>query len=305
MLTSVAKSRRIVEGVLAIVLFSAAVLKMNDLLVNASNLSGGSALGRAASGMAIDAEAMLAIWMLIGGFSPQRFYCVIGFFCVVACVALIEVVHAAPTCGCFGKFAVSPRLTAIFDLVAIALLWLTRPQSDNARNRSPLQDRLAGAAAISLLVIVGVLFLNPSKAVSAAGWDPEANLAPASWINKPFPLFGAIDGSQELKIGRWLIVFYHFDCEECRQAVPAYLRLAAMKNGDSSQTRIAFVSMPPQAPLGYDLVPKLATVRHFTLNPHRERITETPLVVSLQDGSVVGVSEGEQTMLPSDAFEAQ
>jgi hypothetical protein len=68
---------------------------------------------------------------------------------------------------------------------------------------------------------------------------------------------------------------------------------------------MAFVGIPPLAPAGHDLVPESTELPHFTLHQDRDWFIATPLVVSLQDGEVVAVTDGEQANVPADVLEGK
>jgi hypothetical protein len=156
---------------------------------------------------------------------------------------------------------------------------------------------------VALLAIVGLAITLPFATLRTASGNAGLDVpAPSAWVGRRFPLFDAIDDSRDLKIGRWLVVFYHFDCDECRHAVPAYLALANIRGNNSDQPRMAFIGIPPLAPAGHDLVPESAALPHFTLHQDRDWLIATPLVVSLRDGEVVAVAQGEQTNVPADAL---
>jgi hypothetical protein len=306
MLTSMTTCRRTIEWVLAIVLIVAATLNANELHTNAQHPDSGLTWGRPASAVAVGVEILLAVWMLVGGLSAARFLCAFGTFGILACVVCAEVIQRAPSCGCFGKMPVPPRLTAFFDMAAVVSLWLTRPQICNWRNRQPLRRLFAGAFVTALLAIVGLAFVLPSVTLPAAAGNAARDVpAPSAWVGKPFPLFDAINYSRDLRIGRWLVIFYHFDCDECRHAVPAYLAVASMRVANSDEPRMAFVGIPPLAPAGHDLVPESTELPHFTLHQDRDWFIATPLVVSLQDGEVVAVTDGEQANVPADVLEGK
>ena len=297
--------RRIIESVLAIILIVAAMLKANDFLLNTNHPDSGWTWGRSISAVAIGVETLLAIWMLASGLSIARFLCAFSTFSLLTCIVCAEVIQKAPSCGCFGKIPVPPRITAFFDVAAVVSLWLTRPQIYICRNCQQLLRPFAGAVVTILIAIVSLAFVLSSATLSTAGNAARDVPAPSAWVGKQFPLFEVIDGSRDLRIGRWLVVFYHFDCDECRQAVPAYLTLAAMRGDSTDESRMAFVAVPPLAPTGHDLIPESTDLPHFALHQDRDWSIATPLVVSLQEGKVIAIAEGEEAAVPTDALEGR
>jgi thiol-disulfide isomerase/thioredoxin len=116
-------------------------------------------------------------------------------------------------------------------------------------------------------------------------------LEPASWLNHPFPLLDEIDNSAPLRAGRWLVLFYHYDCSDCQTAIPAYEALA-------NRVHIAFVAMPP---LGQSPVTDSPQYLNLRLRPDHDWFATTPLVVTLEDGQVAAFAEGENAIHPPDA----
>jgi hypothetical protein len=278
-----------VEYALALLLFAAASLKTSQLL-NGSEIAIPIFLGhKAAFAALIQAELLLALWLLVGGASRLRFVCAIVCFYLFACVASYEFFHAVASCGCFGKVKVPPGITAAFDIAAVVALWLARDRHATWKIDLPSPPRLAGglsAAGILTAALWTGFFLAPTD--SAA---PDlVVLDPSSWPNRPFPLFDEIDGSTPLHTGRWLVVLYHFDCSDCLAAIPAYQSLA-------KQVHVAFVAMPP---FGQSPPADSPDYLRFILRPDREWFATTPVVAALQDGNVMSVAAGDKAVHPPD-----
>ena len=54
-------------------------------------------------------------------------------------------------------------------------------------------------------------------------------LEPEKWIGKRFPLLDYIDIGDKLKEGSWVVVLYHHDCPKCKEAMPKYEELGAVR----------------------------------------------------------------------------
>jgi hypothetical protein len=281
------------------------MLKANHPFEIASHFELGVISGKATWILIVGLESMLATWMLIGGFNPARFWCAIGCFSLFAAAACFEAMHAHPSCGCFGKFQVPPRVTANFDLMAVISLFFSRPQVKTWTDRWPIRHRLGGAVAITLLASACLTLILSSAPASAASRSVEsANQDPSSSVGREFPFFDEIIASPaEMRLGRWIVIFYHFDCDECRKGIPAYLRFAENEQAGTGNFRFAFVAVPPFAPAGHDLVPSSEGLRHFELRQDRKWLLATPLVVTIEDGKVLNVAEGADAVIPQDSSE--
>ena len=116
------KGFRVVCVVLGVMLLATATLKLLD--------ASPGWLGRVGTGipprwfmMAIEAEALLGIWLMIGA-APQFLWVVnLLFFSVLLSISLYLGINGQPTCGCFGEsLPASPWLAVGMDLAALAAL---------------------------------------------------------------------------------------------------------------------------------------------------------------------------------------
>jgi hypothetical protein len=72
-------------------------------------------------------ELGLGLWLLAGLHPASTRWVTLACFGCYLGVALNQVWSGEVSCGCLGKVAVTPQYMLIFDLVAIAALWVTRP----------------------------------------------------------------------------------------------------------------------------------------------------------------------------------
>jgi Methylamine utilisation protein MauE len=283
---------RFVETTIAAVLLAAAGLKADQLFANGSPVIPGLIHYRTWLALLIEAECLLALWLLFGGFPRARRLCAMGCFGLFAVAAGYEALRAMPSCGCFGNVKVPPIITAVFDVSAVVALWLAKPVA----NEPPSRPRFIVGTTAGLLITVGVGMVYFLKAAPAAAAEQSAGglvvLEPSSWVNKRFPLLDEIKGDSALKTGRWLLVLYHYDCDDCLRAIPLYCALAGRPR------HVAFVAMPPVAPPGQDPVPASGDYLRLSLRPDHDWFATTPVAVALQDGRVIAAAEGEQAMQP-------
>jgi hypothetical protein len=144
----------------------------------------------------IEAELLLALWLLVGGVSRTRFFIASVCFIVFAIVAGYEAINALPSCGCFGNVKVSPRITAAFDVFAIIALWFTRPQKSDATRPRLSHHRLVGAYLIFVAAsaFLWTLYLRRASPATTGHYSDQSGslvvLEPSTWQSKIFPLIG-------------------------------------------------------------------------------------------------------------------
>jgi hypothetical protein len=244
-------------------------------------------------------EVLLAAWLLVGTWPGWTRWILAGCFGLFAAAALLEALHGAKSCGCFGAIKVNPWLTFAFDLVMASALALWPPRAD-ARRRWML-PRMAAVGCAVLLTLGLSLWRLPSASASAAGGrtglEQVGSLTTLEADNlkgKPCPLLQYIDGGSQLSSGAWLVVLYHHDCHTCQQALPLYERYAT--SADAKSLRVALVEMPP-----YGDMPEVSgspSCLSGRLSDKREWFAQTPLVLLLEDGKVVAAGEGENAVDP-------
>jgi hypothetical protein len=298
--------RRLIEIVLALVLIAAALLKAYQLFSYSIYFPSSRILSPKFQAMFIQAEFLLGIWLVTGGLPRLRFFTTLLCFSVFSGVTAWETLHSMLSCGCFGFVTVPPWMTLMFDLSAVIGLWLTRQRNISLGDVSPSGIRLVGGvtfASLSALVLWSVYFSKTQEARADANLSSLTTgslvvLNPAAMLHKPFSLFGEIQRANELKKGKWLVIFYHYDCDICLQAIPHYQSLAVAQSNSVDQERIAFVAIPPIAPHGEDTIAPSSFYLHLSLRPDHQWLAMTPLVVALKDGIVIAAVQGEQAVEP-------
>ena len=183
------------EMALAMVLLAAAGLKARQLAGHTEASLPGFLHNRMVLAAIVQGELLLCLWLLAGGWRRLRFVCATGCFLLFGTVAMYEALHAMPSCGCFGNVKVPPILTAIFDFVAVAILWLSRPDNADSPQKPPTRMRLAmasvAALATSTALWTGTLSHPPPP---SSGEKTLIVLEPATWLNQPFSLLDELDG---------------------------------------------------------------------------------------------------------------
>ena len=99
-----------------------------------------------------------------------------------------------------------------------------------------------------------------------------------------------IDIADELRTGIWVVLFYHFDCPNCAEAIPAYEEIYSSLKGNDDVLRFAFIEMPPYGDETQQLVSKDTLCSKGRLL--KKWFVTSPLVVVLFDGEVMATWEG-------------
>jgi len=115
-------------------------------------------------------------------------------------------------------------------------------------------------------------------------------LEPEKWVGKRFPLLDYIDIGDKLKEGKWLVMLYHHNCPNCREAIHG-LRLLAEQAGVHS---VAMIEMPPylKSPSGFGS--REVTLLHGRLSDRHKWFAETPFVLTLQDGNTIEADQASR-----------
>jgi hypothetical protein len=243
----------------------------------------------------------------VGGLPRLRYATTITCFFLFGAFATYEAVRGLPSCGCFGNLKMPPAITAIVDFLAVIILLLTNRHASPNLSRPSLPSLLCGIAfflfgSIALWTGYFVWVQATASELDSASIPLSDNLVvlePGSWLKKPFGLFDEIEGSKQLRQGRWFIVFYHYDCDSCRQAIPLYASLSVPLNVTAvNRPKVAFVVMPPLAPAGQDPVVPFKDYPRLTLRPDKDWFATTPVVAAIDEGNVVWAGDGENAVHP-------
>ena len=300
----------VVLKALGLLLLAAAVLKGHELLtVPVANKDLFS--WRPFLIFQVEFELAMGIWLLSGVFKRLAWLAALVCFCLFCCVTLYKGLTGAASCGCFGRVHVNPWITlSLIDLPSVVLLAIfhpagLRPQRLLLCVRSPrrrilclvrqLFKPLPSLARFDATVVLGLVLLGTTSPILALNKPAIVTskyeiLEPKTWIGKELPLLPYIDIADQLKKGTWLVLFYHWDCPDCRKAIPQYQRVAYDLARKAGSPRIAFVEMPlyGERPLPKD--PAYATGR---LASTKEWFATTPMTVLLHARRVERVWEEE------------
>ena len=239
----------------------------------------------------VELELALGFWLLSGLFKRAAWLTASVCFGIFSAVTAYKALTGAQSCGCFGSMQVNPWLTLfVVDLPAVVALVIFRPNGDHRLFAPiPLMYRIAGVcgfAAVLLCVSTAVLALNEPGKVTAS----YEVLEPESWVGKRLPIIDQIDIGWQLEEGNWLILLYHHDCPDCRDAIPKYEQIARDLAGNENFLRIALIELPPY---GNGTVIRNSPCNFGRLADVKEWFITTPAVALLNKARVRMAWEGE------------
>jgi hypothetical protein len=78
--------------------------------------------------VALQAEIVVAIWLLTGWARETSRLAAVTLFAMLAGASLTMVISGVSDCGCFGAVSVNPWMTLLLDIACVALLMATQPQ---------------------------------------------------------------------------------------------------------------------------------------------------------------------------------
>ncbi len=283
-------------------------------------LGGGLLSNRWLMVLGVEFEIILGLWLLSG--LRRRLSCLTAAaaFGVFGAIALYKGISGEMSCGCFGRVEISPWYTLILDISLLVALMVFRPRSDAAMQRAGFRKvRFAVAATTALVACLtaGISMASYQPATLSdegviIGDDRFVVLEPDQWVGKRLPLLRHIDLGDKLSRGQWTLVLYHHDCPHCQEALPQIKKLAGTflntKSASSKSNaagRFALVEMPPYTPKDSDAAVSRLNCTTAKLSNSRDWFAVTPTLLSLKDGKVTAVVEGDIADTPASPSHAE
>ena len=314
------KMNIIVMAVAGAVLLIAGVMKIHQLLTEPI-VSDSFWESWAFFVIQIPLELGLAIWLLSGLFRKAGWLLTLISFAGFIGVTVHKALTGAESCGCFGTVIVDPRITLwAMDVPIFLTLAIFRPIGQKFLPPPWPSTKhffsIAIGTFIILPVIVAVLIFNkpPLKTKTYEVVNPQEWVKPAE-INEPakneWEKLEQIDVADELRSGIWIVLFYHFDCPDCREMIPVYEEIHNSLKGNEEAVRFAFIEIPPYGDENQQLVSADTVCLSGRLA--KKWFVTTPLVVMLLDGEVLAIWEGTapgldeflDTAFPADPIQKQ
>lgn len=287
----------VLRRVLGAVLLSAAILKGWQLATEPT-----AAKGLLASRwfliVGVEVEWLLGLWLVSGLYKRLAWLAALSCFTLFCGITLYKAVSGESSCGCFGRIAVSPWYTLVFDAVSVMALLGCRAPLIEWRSNTHLRTRLALLVCLgSGIGVLGAVFMmrvSPARISQAGqiiGDSRFVVLEPQQWVGKQFPLLGYIDVGERLARGNWRVVLYHHGCPACQELIPVYEKEAAqLAHADGLRT--ALIELPPYAQTERAIVSSGSVCLLGRLGNMKEWFVETPAVLTLHSGEVAMANTG-------------
>jgi hypothetical protein len=227
---------RALAVVLGLFIAGAAILKAQQLFVGGPSPSGSNG-HRLALLVLVHLELALALW-LFSGVTPQWSHvAAIGCFFCFFLVASYQALAGKAVCGCFGRFSVTPALTAGIDAVAVAALLIYRPAiapvvAARLRNIS-LAILLAGLAGSFPFWAARVLSPTPLALVVAPARLEAGTLRPGETATLSFMLRN--DGEHAVRVDTLSTTCNCLQVELAARAIEPMSAISGMVIVDTSQ----------------------------------------------------------------------
>ena len=134
----------------------------------------------------------------------------------------------------------------------------------------------------AVIITAGLGFQKPAKTVQVDNQIYEV-LESNSWLGKELPIIDYIDIGEQLKTCNWLVLFYHYDCPDCINAI-AELENVVLEDADLN---IAIIEVPPYGS------PVKTNCFYGRLMDVKKWFITTPVLVLMEDGKAMQIWEQE------------
>ena len=235
-------------------------------------------------------EGALGIWLLSGIWlrTAQR----ISFF-VFLVFALTNaglMVMGERSCGCFGRLRLRTEVVLFFDILAVVILGLAL-RRDLLQKRTVVCWRRVGfhfsLVAMSVLATLTLSFWSVIPGTKKASIPTSLE----GLVGHPLPLLENTSIGNELRQGKWIVMFWRRGCPRCefelemltRRTEEAALRSPLMGNTSRRLALIEVVGAGSVAPTAsQNKSPYI--VGYFSSEP--KTVVPTPLILEIDEGIV-------------------
>lgn len=189
------------------------------------------------------------------------------------------------SCGCFGAIEIPPFVTALVDVVIVAVLLLLcdiQPIASRGVSRTNILLVVLMGVGFSAINLAGFFRLAGAPALDNSTVHSKASivrLEPRKWIGHPCPLLPYVRSLTNLDVGNWFLVLYRPGCADCEKVLSRMEDFTAGGN-------VAAVSTSPSLTR-----PKQehSDLKYGSLSTGVTWIVDTPIVIVLRDGRVKAV----------------
>lgn len=240
----------------------------------------------------IPLELGLGIWLVSGLFRKAGWLLALIAFAGFIGVTLFKGLTGVESCGCFGTVTVNPWITLfVMDVPLFVLLAVFRPKG--LKLFPPPWPKAVHFFAIAIPTFIllpaveYVLITNKPPMVS----DKYEVLEVKQWANQDvWPLLQYTDIKDRLQTGEWVVLMYHYDCPDCRAAIPKYEKFYNDLKGNNID--MVFLEIPPYGDENQQLVPSDSEVNRGRVSEAKKWFVQTPVVIVIDNGRVLRAWEG-------------
>lgn len=274
-------------------------------------------------------ELAFAAWLFSARQPAFSWWACIACFASFAIFAGYKVINGDSDCGCFGAVSPPPSAALGIDLVVLSVLCVVgkprtspvsvpcgagfQPARLTENTPHPLYGRQAESlphaesndaarfGVVRATAYVIVLLLTARVGLTClshreVGHDiVMAN--PHEWPGTQFPLLNSTDLADQLVSGEWLVVLHRLGCSTCDELLTKLAAVPAPNFGRET-LRLAIIELSGNS---------TDVHRHLQISALHGRVTDraapllpAPLLISLRDGEVVSVAEGNQSLRTLD-----
>ena len=296
-------ANKIVMFIAGTVLIIASVLKVHQLLTEPI-ISAGFWESWLFTVIQIPLEMGLGIWLVSGLFKKAGWLLATIAFTGFIGITIAKWWTGAASCGCFGVVLVKPWITlTVIDIPLFILIAVFRPKGEKLLPPPwPSAKHFFGVAIptfIILVATVSVLVFNKPpdstgkyEVVKPETWPIGNSPDPNNPTNK-WPLLAHIDIADKISAGFVVAFLYHYDCPECRQAIPDFEQINQVLSGNPDISGVAFIEIPPYGSADENPVKPDTACLSGKLDTGKKWFVKTPLIVLLKNGSCLHYWQGE------------
>jgi hypothetical protein len=253
----------------------------------------------------VQVELLVAFWLIAGIWPTWAWRSSVALFAVFCVVSLAKAMAGEASCGCFGRFAVSPWITSALSGVIVGALFAIRASVRREERRMAAAPSRGARRFLSLrgaIVAVGATCMAGVTVFALSNDAPEpgmpyegrtllgrsvVGLAPSQWVGQPFPHIDSIAIGGELSAGKWLVVLHSEHCGRCKKLIESLQRGELPSDWQLADRRVALVSITGRQSPAHASDNESFVIG--ALDPATEWVVAPPVLFWMDDGVVTRV----------------